>query len=134
MKTRNIASCLGVLGACLAISSAAIAEDNCSGYTVSAGTAHVSISDDDSLPFHLATGECHVTGPGRTECKFKDDDGDEWTDVSEWTAPGYEGTYRTVSGTGKYEKAVGAFGRWKLVRSGPINVSAWRGYCPLADK
>ena len=134
MKMRKIASCLGVLGACLAISSAAIAEDNCSGYTVGVGDARVSIYDDHTFPAHLATGECHVIGPGTSECNWKDKDGDEYSDISKWKEFGTEGTWRTASGTGKYTIAVGATGWWKLVQSGPINVWAWGGYCPLADK
>ena len=134
MTIRKITSCVGVFSACLAISSAAIAEDNCSGYSISADSAHVLISDDHTLPFHLVTGECHVIGSNSSECKWTDEDGDQWTEVSEWKGPGTEGTSRVISGTGKYTKALAGRSRWKRVRSGPINVSVWGGYCPLADK
>jgi hypothetical protein len=83
---------------------------------------------------HLATGECTSTGESASKCTFKDKDGDEWTDVNEWTGVGLEGTWRTVSGTGKYAKATTSHGWWKTVRSDPVNIWAVGGYCALAAK
>jgi len=135
MKTRNIVNCLGALSACLAISSAAVAQDNCSGYTIAGlGDARVVIHDDRTFAAHLATGECTATGASSAKCTYKDKDGDEWTDVSEWnTGEWLEGTWRTVSGTGKYAKAPG-YGWWKMVRSDPVAIWEWGGYCALAAK
>ena len=134
MKTRNIATCLGVLSACLAISSLAIAKDNCSGYTIGVGSARVVLEDDRTLPFHLASGDCSKTGASSSKCTFKDKDGDEWTDVNEWSGSGVEGTWRTVSGTGKYTKAIGSSGWWKAVRRDPVDIWATGGHCALAAK
>jgi len=135
MKTRNIATCLGVLSACFAISSPALAKDNCSGHTIGVGNARVSIFDDRTLPMYLAIGECTGTGATTSKCTFKDKDGDEWTDVTEWnTGGGVEGKWRTVSGTGKYAKTTSSHGWWKMVRSDPINIWAFGGYCTLAEK
>jgi len=141
MKTRNIASCLGVLSACLAISSPAVAEDNCSGYSIEVGNTIIGIADDRTLPGHLARGVCATTGPLSNECTFKDDDGDEWTNAAEWiSVAGNEGTWRTVSGTGKYVKATGSHGWWRYLRtiyspSGEaVRITASGGYCALADK
>jgi hypothetical protein len=134
MNTRNIATCFGVLSACLAISSPAVAKDNCSGYAIGVGNARVVIQDDRTLPQHLASGECATTGASSNKCTFKDKDGDEWTDVNEWTGVGLEGTWRTVSGTGKYAKATSSHGWWKSVRSDPVNIWASGGYCALAAK
>jgi hypothetical protein len=140
MKTKPIATCFGVLSACLAISSPAVAEDNCSGYSIEVGNAIVLIQDDRTLPFHLARGVCATTGASSSTCTSKDDDGDEATNVSEWTGAGVAGTWRTVSGTGKYAKATSSHGWWKYLRtiyspSGEaVTITATGGYCALADK
>jgi len=137
MKTRTIASCLGVLSACLAISSPAVAEDNCSGYSIEVGKAIVNISDDPTLPMHLASAQCAPTGASSKTCTWKDKDGDEWASVIEWTSLGVEGTWRFVSGTGKYAKATD-HGWWKVLRTmysprgEPVFISAWGGYCRSA--
>ena len=133
MKTKNIVTCLGALSACLAISSAAVAKDKCFwGETIGVGNARVVLLDDRTLPQHLASGECTGTGASSAKCTYKDKDGDEWTDVSEWTGEGLEGTSRTVSGTGKYAKTTSSHGWWKLVRSDPVNIWAFGGDCTLA--
>jgi len=139
MKTRNIASCLGVVSACLAISSPAVAEDNCSGYSIEVGKAIVNISDDPTLPMHLASAQC-ATGASSNKCTYKDKDGDGWTTTSEWTGIGLEGKWRFVSGTGKHAKSTGDHGWFKRARTmfsprgEAVLITAWGGYCALADK
>ena len=118
MNTRNVATFIGVLSTCLAISSPAIAEDNCSGYSIGVGNTNVDIFDDRTLPFHLSTGQCATMGPSSSKCIYIDKDGDEATNISKWTdTSGLEGTWRTVSGTGKYTKATSSRGWWKWVRT-----------------
>lgn len=134
MKTRTITTCLGVLSACLAISSPVVAKDNCSGHSIGVGPARVVLQDDRTLPMYLATGECIGTGESSAKCTYKDKDGDEWTDVTEWTGAGFEGKWRTVSGTGKYAKTTSSSGWWKMVRSEPVNIWTFGGYCTLAAK
>jgi hypothetical protein len=134
MRTSNIATCLGVLSACFAISSPVAAKDNCSGHVVGLGSARVIIYDDRTLPMHLATGNCVGTGTASAQCHYKDKDGDEWNDVTEWVGVGLEGTWRTIHGTGKYEKTTDSSGWWKLVKSDPVDVWAIGGYCTLAAK
>jgi len=135
MKTTNIATCLGVLSACLAIASPAIAKDNCSGRTVGVGDARVVLQDDRTLPGYLATGDCTMTGATTSKCTYKDKDGDEWTDVNEWVSGSYEGKWRNVSGTGKYSKVTGSYGWWTMVRSDPVAIWEWGGHCtPMAKK
>jgi hypothetical protein len=135
MKTRNTAACLGILTACFAISNAAIAEDNCSGHSVGVGSARVVTMDDHNLPMHLAIGYCRETGKTSGQCTFSDKDHDEWTDAQEWHGTGTEGTWYTVSGTGKYEKAKGSSGWWKLVRSdGTVSIWAIGGNCKLVGQ
>jgi len=142
MKTRNIASCLGVLSACFAISSPAVAEDNCSGINIEVWTPKASeivqLTDDRTLPAHLASGQCVLTGASSNTCTFKDKDGDEWTSVQKWMGSGLEGTWRFLSGTGKYAKRTDDRGWWKRVRTmyspqgESVLITAWGGYCPLA--
>ena len=134
MKTRNIVTCVGALCACLAIASPAVAKDNCSGHTIGVGNARVVIPDDRTSPTYLATGECTGTGATTSTCTHKDKDGDEWTDVNEWVSGSFEGKWRSVGGTGKYAKNTSSQGSWKMVRSDPVNIWAWRGYCPPAAK
>ena len=134
MKTRNIVTCLGALSACLAISSPAVAKDNCSGHTIGVGNARVTINDDRTFPAHLATGECTATGATTGKCTYKDKDGDEWTDDNEWVEGSFEGKWRNVSGTGKYAKTTSSYGWWKMVRSDPVAIWEWGGYCALAAK
>ena len=99
MKTGNIAACLGVLSACLAISSTGIAEENCSGYTAGVGTARVDINDDHTSPRHLVAGDCRPTGKWTGECAFQDESGDVWTNVTHEKEPlGVEDTWRIISG------------------------------------
>ena len=141
MKTRNIASCLGVVSACLLISNPAIAEDNCSGINVEVwtpkATEQVQLDDDRTGPEHLASGRCVPTGTSRNKCTYKDKDGDEWTSTSEWTGIGLKGTWGDVSGTGKYAKRTGAGDRgwWKKLRTmyssrgEPVYIIAWGGSC-----
>ena len=145
MKTRNIVSCLGVLSACLAISSPAVAEDNCSGFNVEVWTPKASelvqLNDDRTLPEHLASGKCAPTydGASSSKCTFKDKDGDEWTSTSEWTGIGLKGTWGVVSGTGKYAKRTGDRGWYKRLRTmyspraEPVYITAWGGYCPSKE-
>jgi len=132
MKSSNVTACLSVLSACFVISSPVIAEDNCSGYSVGVGPVRVFISDDHSSPYHLASGDCTTTGASTSTCTFKDKDGDQWTDAHEWSGSGIAGTWRTVSGTGKYAKAIGSSGWWKMAQSHTVNVWAVGGYCMLA--
>jgi hypothetical protein len=134
MKARSIATIPGVLLACCAVSTPVLAKDNCTGHGIGVGSARVIIQDNRTLPMHLATGECTSTGESASKCTFKDKDGDEWTDVNEWTGVGLEGTWRTVSGTGKYAKATTSHGWWKTVRSDPVKIWAVGGYCALAAK
>lgn len=137
MKTRNIASCLVVLSACFAISNSLAAADNCSGYSIGipdVPAARVLLHDDRTLPMHLVSGVCTLTGDSSSKCTFTDQDGDEWTDVNEWISGSFEGTWRNVSGTGKYTKMAGSSGWWKRVRKDPVRVWAFGGYCTLADK
>lgn len=134
MKTRNIATCLGVLSACFAISSPAVAQDNCSGHIIGVGNARVLIYDDRTLPMYLAIGECTGTGATSSKCTFKDKDGDQWTDDIAWVEGSFEGKWRNVSGTGKYKKMAGSLGWWKLVRSDPVSIWVSDGYCTLAKK
>jgi hypothetical protein len=141
MKTRNIATCIGVLSACLAISSPAVAEDNCSGINVEVwapkASELVQLNDDRNSPEHLASGKCAPTGAWSNKCTFKDKDGDEWTSLQEWTGFGSEGTWGDVSGTGKYAKRTGAGDRgwWKRLRTmysprgEPVFITAWGGSC-----
>jgi hypothetical protein len=134
MKARSIATMLGILLAYCAVSNSVLAKDNCTGHAIGAGSARVILQDDRTLPMHLAAGECTSTGASTSNCTFKDKDGDEWTDAQEWTGVGLEGTWRTVSGTGKYAKATSSHGWWKVVRSDPVNIWAAGGYCALAAK
>lgn len=134
MKATSIATIPGVLLACCIASNPVFAKDNCSGHTVGMGSARVVLYDDRTMPMYLATGECMSTGAATGKCTFKDKDGDEWTDVNEWTGAGSEGTWHTVSGTGKYARATSSHGWWKTARSDPVQIWTFGGYCALAAK
>lgn len=137
MKTRNLASCLAVTSACLAMANPAAAADNCSGYSIGipdVPAVRVLIHEDSTLPMHLASGECASTSQTSSQCTYTDEDGDQWTDVNEWRSGSFDGTWRNVSGTGKYTKAAGSNGWWKRVRKDPVRVWAFGGYCAMADK
>ncbi len=134
MKTRNLTTGLGILCVCLATALPALAKDDCRGYAIGAGSARVLLKDNRTLPMHLATGECTGTGATSGKCTYKDNDGDEWTDITEWnTGGGLEGTWRSVSGTGKYAKAGGSVGKWKQVRTEPVAVWEISGHCAWAN-
>lgn len=129
MQTRSIATCLGVLTACFAISSPVVAEDNCSGHDIYVGGVHVITESDPSLPSHLAIGRCASTGKTSLECTYKDKDGDYWTVVIEWRGDGTEGTFYKISGTGKWENVMRS-GWWKLGRNeGDVRIDPWGGNC-----
>jgi hypothetical protein len=134
MKANSIATVAGILLACCAVSNAVFAKDNCTGHSIGVGGARVVLQDDRTLPMYLATGECTSSGASSSRCTFKDKDGDEWTDANEWTGAGLEGTWRTVSGTGKYANATSSHGWWKTVRSDPVQIWAFGGYCELAAR
>ena len=141
MKTRNIASCLGVLSACFAISSPAVAEDNCWSISIEVGGgAIVNISDDRTRASRAISGRCAPTGPFSNECTFKDEDGDQWTTAAEWTGSGLKGKWRAVSGTGKYANNSGDRGWFKRLRTmfsprgEAVLITDVGGYCALADK
>ena len=136
MQTGNIATCLGVLTVCFAISSPAIAKDNCSGHDITIYGIHVLTENDPSLPSHLAIGRCASTGKTSLECTYKDKDGDDWTVVIEWRGDGSEGTFHKVKGTGKWEN-VKRSGWWKVDRNeGGVRIDPWGGNCtwPAAGK
>jgi len=129
MRDAKMMVCLRALAACVGAPSLSVAEDNCSGYWVQVGTTQVSLDNDPSSPQHLAIGTCQ---DGRS-CTFKDRDYDSWTNQSENPGGAGKGTWKTVSGTGKYQSATSS-GWWEttLVDVGPegaIYVGTWGGTC-----
>ena len=128
METRRVLAGIGALAACLGAPALAAAEDSCSGYWVRVGTTEIVLNNDPSWPGHMAIAACNGS-----DCTYKDRDGDSWTNRSEGT--GRKGTWRTVSGTGKYRKKADS-GWWQTSRTdvgpeGSISVGAWGGTCKL---
>jgi hypothetical protein len=133
MKTKTIATRLGVLTACFVISGSVFAEDDCSGYNIEFGNAHVLIESDPSLPSHLAVGRSTRTGATSSQTTYVDKDRDHWTVVNEWRSGELQGTWYKISGTGKWEN-VKRSGWWKRVRDeGDVRISAWGGNCTWPD-
>jgi hypothetical protein len=127
MKTTKRLACLGSLAVCLALPNVARAADNCSGQWVRVGTTVVGLDDDHNAPSHAAVG---VYDASALRTTYKDKDGDAFTnDVS------IAGTWRTVSGTGKYADAK-ASGWSKIIRmavgpDGGVYIGVWGGECSV---
>ncbi len=98
----------------------------------------VTVSDDPSAPYHLASGECVGsflnTPDGKTQgsgsCARKDKDGDvlneEWVTTG---GTGDKGTWKNVGGTGKYATAAGT-GQWEYTQlQGKMAAVRWVGNC-----
>ena len=130
MKTTKILPCLGALVACVGAPSLGIAEDNCSGYYVRMGVTEVTLYNDPSSPQHMGIATCDRNG----RCTYRDRDNDSWTDQNE-SVSGSKGTWKTVSGTGKYQNTTSS-GWWEMVRQsigpeGLVYVGIWGGTCKL---
>ena len=128
METARVITCLGTLVAFAGAPALTAAEDTCSGYWVRVGTTEIVLSNDTTWPGHMAIAACESSS-----CTYKDRDGDSWTNRSEST--GRKGTWKTVSGTGKYRKKADS-GWWQTSRTdvgteGSISVGAWGGTCKL---
>jgi len=98
----------------------------------------VTVSDDPSAPYHLASGECigtFLTTPdgktrGSGSCARKDKDGDvlneEWVSTD---GTGGKGSLKNVGGTGKYAKAAGT-AQWEFTQlQGKMAAVRWTGDC-----
>jgi hypothetical protein len=130
MTTTTLTTCLGLLAACLTASTAAVADDNCTGYVVQVGDKAVSMTharDDTSTP---AIGTCRAAVPGSGTCTYTDRDNDTYT--NEWRlVPGTTNRYQweTVSGTGKWADARWSGWSLRIMRDGDVRVSQWGGDC-----
>lgn len=114
----------GVFAACAGAPGAGVAADNCSGHYVNAGSRSVSISSDPAEPSHVMIGECQSG-----LCIRRDSDGDEMTTRTARTPGEYLGTWKVVSGTGKYARATRS-GWFRPTRTdGEIVVGEWGGDC-----
>lgn len=118
----------------IAGSTSAFADDTCHGYSVGNSKNRVLIYLGAEVPMHLASGECGeafagTQGKMSSDCTYTDRDGDRWTSRSSWEKGTPEGIWCEISGTGKYEKIMGACGWWKTVRTGPLNAWEFGGRC-----
>lgn len=115
---------LGVFAACVGAPSLGAAEDNCSGHYVNVGSRSISISNDPTEPSHMLIGECH-----QGVCTRKDKDGDGMTTQSARPSGESLGTWKVVSGTGKYA-SVKRSGWYKQTRvEEDTVVGDWGGNC-----
>jgi hypothetical protein len=147
-------TCLGSIVACLAASTVGLAADNCSGHYVSVGVSGdsseqssgnslatfravtVNITDDKNSPLNMSVGDCVgtvITAATRTDasgrCTRKDKDGDLYS--YEWAMPAgaEKGTWKFVSGTGKYSNAKWT-GWWQqTMADGKVAGGIWGGNC-----
>jgi hypothetical protein len=134
METTKMLTCLGALVACVGAPSLAFAEKSCSGYYVHVGSTEVVLYNEPNWPQHEGIGKCDERGT----CTYHDKDFDYWTIQSE-NLPGTsgKGTFKTVSGTGKYQKLKSS-GGWATTRVdvGPegaiyVGTFTWGGPCKL---
>jgi hypothetical protein len=98
----------------------------------------VTVSDDQSAPYHLVSGECigqFLTTPdGKTvasgSCARSDRDGDVLNE--EWVATdgaGSKGTWKLIGGTGKFANARGT-AQWEFSQlHGKTAAVRWVGNC-----
>ena len=153
MSTKQI--CLASLGICLMAPALGFA-DKCAGTNVNnmivwdaneiskdmiiTTFRHTSVivSENPSVPYHLAAGECGgtllTTPDGKMlawgHCARKDKDGDVLNEA--WTMPlgtSFKGSWKLVGGTGKYANASGT-ATWEVVMSqGKMAAVHWAGNC-----
>lgn len=113
----------------LGLSSLAAAGGPCSGYMVTnANGDQVLFYDNPSFPRHLAVGRCLGSGEKGT-CTYRDREGDEWTTTYEMPTGAAGGTWKKISGAGKYATDV-HFGTYREVGwVETLYVGAWTGQC-----
>jgi hypothetical protein len=136
MRNAKMVVCLGAFAACVGAPGLSVAEDNCSGHYVDVGSKHFSMSNDPSSPDAASIGDCDAasfstansTWIGR--CTMQDKDGHLYT--YEWTrrAGAEKGTWKHVSGTGKYvdSKWSGWFQETRT-QGTDVRVGLWGGNC-----
>ena len=152
MKTIFRNGCL--LAACTFLSGPVFSADNCGGHYVNFGQSgdaseqpggntlamfratSINITDDKKSPMNLSVGDCvgtAITAGSKTDasglCTRKDKDGDLYS--YEWAMPAGadKGTWKFVSGTGKYASAKYS-GWWQqTVAEGKVAGGIWGGNC-----
>ena len=130
MNTNILATCLGLLAACLTVSTTVAAADNCAGYTVEVGDRSIVVNDNADEPGHPAIGSCK-TGNGMSgTCTYRDRDNDEYT--LEWrSVPGTVGraTWEHVGGTGRWTNVRSTGWTRSVMVDRDVKVSRWGGDC-----
>jgi hypothetical protein len=155
MNAKKVIACLGLAAAWLAVPIDSFAE-KCAGTNINnlvswepteigkgttlatMRTTSVTVSDDPSASYHLASGECigtFLTTPdGKTKgsgsCARKDKEGDvlneEWVSTD---GTGGKGNGKYVGGTGKYVKTTGTT-QWEFTQlQGKMAAVRWTGNC-----
>ena len=152
MKTTLCDGCL--IAACLMALGQVYAADNCGGHYVNVATSgdlaeqpggnslamfralSINITDDKNSPMNMSVGDCvgtAITAGTKTDasgrCTRKDKDGDLYS--YEWSLPAGadKGTWKFVSGTGKYAAAKYT-GWWQqTMADGKAAGGIWGGNC-----
>ncbi len=154
MNTNKLLKGVCAIGSTLLISGVAHSADNCTGYdnlfatyveTLDLGNGHTltafrqasMLTSDDSIMYHLATGECSgaalSTPDGKVRvsgyCARRDKDGDTQSIEFSQAAGADKGVWKSTGGTGKFA-GKSASGWFQDVRTdGKMAISKWGGTC-----